>query len=268
MTHRDGNDEYADGLPIYRVATVLARHGIEIPRQALNATVLHTAAAIEPLIRALSEHLVRSSVPHVDETRVQVLKEPGRTAQSQSFMWVRRGGPPAKPIVLFHDEPSRSAAAARALLEGFTGALVNDGYEAYRSVARAGAFTHLCCWAHARRKFVEAKKAQPTGKSGRADVAISLIGKLYAVARAAAGLDDAARHELRQERSVPVLGQLRSWLEEAIGKTSPKGVLGRAVAYALDYWAELERYVSDGAWPIDDNAIRPFVIGRKGVAVQ
>ena len=125
--------------------------------------------------------LLKSSVMHMDETTVQVLKEPDKTAQSKFYMWVQRGGPPDKPIILFSYDPRRSCAAAEKYLEGYTGALMSDGYAAYKQVAQENGLTHLCCWAHARRKFVEAQKAQPKGKTGRADRAINMIAKLYAV---------------------------------------------------------------------------------------
>lgn len=259
--------KYADGLPLYRLSTILKRHGIELSRQTLSEAVLRTAALIEPLMVVLQERLHANSIIHMDETRVQVLKEPDKAAQSQSYMWVQRGGPPGAEVVLFNYDPSRSASVPERLLENYSGALMSDGYEAYRSVARVRGIEHLCCWAHARRKFMEAKKAQPKGKTGKADVAVGLIGKLYAVERSHRSSDAATRHRNRQERSVPVLKQLHEWLVKAAESVPPKSALGKAVHYALEYWAELSRYVENGAWPIDnnpaENAIRPFVIGRK-----
>ena len=227
--------KYADGLPLYRLSTILKRYGIELSRQALGTSVLKGAQRLEPLIDVLRERLRTCPVLHMDETRVQVLKEPGKSAQSQSYMWVQRGGPPGKPAILFTYDPSRSAAVPERLLAGFDGALVSDGYEAYRRVARLRGIEHLCCWAHARRKFMDAKKAQPKGKSGKADVAIGLIGKLYAVERESASSDAATRHRNRVARSAPVLDQLHDWLHKTSLDVPPKGVIGKAVFYALDY---------------------------------
>ena len=199
-------------------------------------------------------------------TRVQVLEEPGKRAQSQSYMRVQRGGPPGGEAVLFTYDPSRSAAVPERLLGDYGGALMSDGYEAYRRVARVKGIDHLCCWAHARRKFVEAKKAQPKGKSGKADRAIALIGKLYAVERANRASDAVTRHRDRSARSAPVLAELRAWLDDTVAKVPPKGAIGKAVHYALEYWPELSRYVENGEWPIDnnpaENAIRPYVKWR------
>ena len=259
--------KYADGLPLYRLSGILERHGIALSRQTLSGAVLRTAAALEPLIETLAAHLHEGLVMHIDETRVQVLNEPGRAPQSQSYMWVQRGGPPGRTVVRFAYEPSRAAVVPERLIGDYAGAVMTDGYEVYRRVARDGTFVHLVCWAHARRKFVEAKKAQPKGRSGKADAALSLIGKLYGIERACAGSDAAQRHRTRAERAVPVLAELEAWLERSAATVAPKGALGRAIGYAREYWTELVRYVENGAWPIDnnavENAIRPFVIGRK-----
>lgn len=259
--------KYADGLPLYRLSTILGRYGIEMPRQTLSESVLKVAEQITPLIGGMHEHLLAHPLMHMDETRVQVLNEPGKTAQSQSYMWVQRGGPPHNPVVQFHYRPSRSTATANQLLEGFQGTLMSDGYTSYRQVARSLVLTHLCCWTHARRKFVEAKKAQSKGKTGKADMAINYIAKLYAVEKQEKTSDAATRHRTRQQRSVPTLTSFHQWLTKTQQQVPPKTALGRAVNYTLEYWPELSRYTKDGAWPIDnnlaENAIRPFVIGRK-----
>ena len=259
--------KYADGLPLYRLSGILARYGIELPRQTLSESVLKVAERIDPLINQLQQHLMSSPLLFMDETRVQVLNEPGKTPQSNSYMWVQRGGPPHKSIVRFHYDPGRSTATAKRLLEGFAGALMSDGYKPYREVARENSLTHLCCWAHSRRKFIEAQKAQPKGKTGKADMAISFIAKLYAVEKQTKNSDAATRHRSRQGVSVPVLNAFHQWLLKTQRQVPPKTVLGKAVNYTLEYWPELSRYTVNGEWPIDnnlaENAIRPFVIGRK-----
>lgn len=259
--------KYADGLPLYRLSGILGRYGIELPRQTLSESVLKVAERIDPLINQLQQHLMSSPLLFMDETRVQVLNEPGKTPQSNSYMWVQRGGPPDKSIVRFHYDPGRSTATAKRLLEGFAGALMSDGYKPYREVARENNLTHLCCWAHSRRKFIEAQKAQPKGKTGKADMAISFIAKLYAVEKQTKNSDAATRHRIRQGVSVPVLNAFHQWLLKTQRQVPPKTVLGKAVNYTLEYWPELSRYTANGEWPIDnnlaENAIRPFVIGRK-----
>ena len=143
--------KYADGLPLYRLSHILKRYDVELARQTLSESVLTTAKKIEPLIEHLEQQLLSSALLYMDETRVQVLNEPDKSAQSQSYMWVRRGGPPETPIVHFHYDPGRSTAVAETLLSGFSGTLMSDGYRSYRNVSQTLALVHLCCWAHVRR---------------------------------------------------------------------------------------------------------------------
>ena len=259
--------KYVDGLPLYRLSGILDRYGIEFSRQTLSESVLKVAEKIEPLVCDINQQLMSSSVLFMDETRVQVLNEPEKTAQSNSYMWVQRGGPPGKSVVQFHYDPGRSTATAARLLEGFSGTLMTDGYKPYREVAKGQGINHLCCWAHSRRKFMDAQKAQPKGKTGKADMAINFIGKLYAVEKQTKDSDAATRHRARQQSSLPVLKQLHTWLLKSQQQVPPKTALGKAVNYTLEYWPELSRYIENGEWPIDnnpaENAIRPFVIGRK-----
>ena len=259
--------KYADGLPLYRLSEILKRHHIDLSRQTLSASVLATAAKLEPFMECLKTHLHQGKVLHMDETQVQVLNEAGKSAQSKSYMWVQRGGPPDRPVIHFTYDPSRAAAVPDRLLDNYQGVLMSDGYQPYRQVAAKKQLVHLCCWAHARRQFVQAKKVQPKGKTGRADKALQLIAKLYAVEKREQTSDAAKRHHTRQEHSVPVLQQLHAWLEKTQQQVPPKNAIGKAVNYTLKYWAELSRYTDNGAWPIDnnaaENAIRPFVIGRK-----
>ena len=259
--------KYADGLPLYRLSEILKRHRIEMSCQTLSESVLAVAGKLTPLISHMRQQLLSGGLIYMDETKVQVLKEPGKPAQSQSYMWIQRGGPPDKPIVYFHYDPSRAASVASRLLQGFSGTLMSDGYEPYRQVAREESFTHLCCWAHARRKFVEAKKAQPKGKSGRADKALTFISKLYKVETECRDKTSSERYERRQEESKQVLSEFKSWLDDTQQKVAPKKTLGKAIHYTLNYWKELNAYAESGQSPIDnnlaENAIRPFIIGRK-----
>ena len=259
--------KYADGLPLYRLSGILGRYGIEMSRQTLSESVMRVAERISPLIEHIKQQLMKSSLLFMDETRVQVLNEPGKTPQSNSYMWVQRAGPPDKQLVQFHYDPGRSTDTAKRLLEGFTGTLMSDGYKPYRAVAKHQALTHLCCWAHSRRKFIDAQKAQPKGKTGKADMAINFIAKLYSVEKQTKGSDAAMRHRTRQQTSVPILKQFHTWLLKSQRQIPPKTALGKAVNYTLEYWPELSKYIENGEWPIDnnpaENAIRPFVIGRK-----
>ena len=259
--------KYADGIPLYRQSRILERYHIDLSRQTLSESVLKVADKIKPLIAYMRAQLHQYPLLYMDETRVQVLKEPGKTAQSQSYMWVQRGELQSKVVILFHYDPGRTTHAAQHLLDGYQGALMTDGYKPYRAVAQANGLIHLCCMAHARRKFKEAQKAQPKGKIGKADMALNFIAKLYAVEKEASGEIAAMRLDLRQAKSRLILDQFHQWLIQTKQQVPPKTIMGKAVNYTLEYWQELTRYTENGAWPIDnnlaENAIRPFVIGRK-----
>src|SRR5699024_8811961 len=151
--------KYVDGLPLNRFANVLGRHGVDVPRQSLARAAIQTSKALQPLFNLARDALLDSAVIHMDETPVQVLKEPDKSPGSQSYMWVQRGGPPGQPVILFDYDPSRSGEVPRRLLEGWRGYLMTDDYGGYNAIGRTDGIEQLSCAAHARRKFVEAKRA-------------------------------------------------------------------------------------------------------------
>jgi transposase len=134
------------------------------------------------VINLLRDRLLNYDIIQMDETTVQVLNEPGKTAQSKSYLWLQRGGPPDQPILLYDYDPDRSAGVPKRLLDGFQGYLQTDGYDGYHAAVAVHGLTHVGCLAHARRKFDEAVKAQ--GKHQRPGLAhrgLALIQKLYGV---------------------------------------------------------------------------------------
>ncbi len=259
--------KYADAIPLYRFEKMLARHGIDISRQTLARWVIQSGKQLQPLINLLHEHLLDYPLLHCDETRLQVLHETGRDASARSWMWVQAGGPPDSPVVLFNYRTSRAQDVPVGLLDGYRGYLMTDDYAGYNAVAAQAGIERLACWAHARRKFVEAQKVQPKGKTGRADVALNLINKLYGIERDLKDASDAERLAGREARSRPVLDQLKAWLDKTQPQVVGQTALGKAVNYLASNWSRLERYIEAGHLPIDnnraENALRPFVIGRK-----
>lgn len=259
--------KYQDALPLHRQSGIFARHGIEIPRNTLARWMVQAGERLIPLIETLREHLRQAPLIHMDETPLQVNAEADRPASSSSYMWVQRGGPPGEQIVLYHYAPSRGGQVPVALLQDFTGCLLTDGYSGYGDVVRRNDITHAGCWAHARRKFVDAQKAQPKGKTGKAAWFLNQIGKLYAIDKRAKDLDPRARHALREQQSRPLIGQLRRQLDKSLNQVLPKSTLGKALHYLDHQWQRLTRFLDDGLIPLDnnpaENAIRPFVVGRK-----
>jgi transposase len=205
----------------------------------------------------------------MDETTVQVLKEKGRAPQSQSYMWVRRGGPPDQPAILFDYEPSRGGSVPARLLEGFQGILQTDGYEGYAGVAKRNDIIWVGCLAHIRRKYDEALKAQKKkGRGGLAKQGFDFIQRIYRVEREARepGLDADQRKALRDKKASPIWDELRQWLDSVHGQVSPQSLTGKALNYTQAQWPRLIRTLDDGRIEVDnnhcENAIRPFVLGR------
>ena len=265
--------KYADGLPLYRQEQMFTRLGIDLPRASLASWMVKVGELVQPLINLLRDDLLVSGFVQCDETRFQVLKEPGKLATSQSYLWAQRSAAPEGPIVLFDYDPTRSAEVPKRLLEGFEGFLQTDGYEGYGSVGRQPGITHVGCWAHCRRKFDEALKGQGSkkkrsSKESKAYQGLAFIQKLYKIERQIGDGPPDERHRIRQERSRPVMEAMRHWLDEALGKVPPQSLTGKALGYAHSQWPKLVRVLEDGRLPLDtnavENAIRPFVVGRKG----
>ena len=271
--------KYVDAMPLNRISKMLARIGTEIPRQTLASWMVRCAERIAPLIERFAQRLNQGRVIQMDETRVQVLDEPGKTAQSQSYMWVRTGGDEVgTPIRLFDYAPSRSGQVPIDLLQDFKGTLHTDGYKGYAAVVRKNALTSVACWAHTRRYYVKALKvagitnlkqipAKPPPKAKRLLKALSFIQKLYGIERLIRDEPFAQRAALRQEKARPVLDEFKQWIEKTQPKVLPSSGLGKALAYTTNHWIGLTRYLDDGRLEIDtnrtENAIRPFVVGRK-----
>ncbi len=260
--------KYVDGLPLTRFNKVLNRHGAPVPVQTLARWVIGSAEKVlQPLFNVMRDTLFDGRFIHMDETVVQVLKEKDKSPTSNSYMWVGVGGPPGKPVVIYDYDPSRSGAVPARLLQGYQGYLMTDGYEGYNQLVRTEQIAHLVCWAHVRRKFVEATRVQPKGRKGLADQAVALIGRLYGVERKYKEATVEERYLARQSLSLPILAELRTWLDKTQPAILPKSALGAALSYMNNYWDKLTRYTEAGDLPVDnnrcENAIRPFVVGRK-----
>lgn len=160
--------KYVDGLPLHRFEKVLGRHGIDISHQTLARWVIQCGEHFQPLLNLMRDSLLNSRIFHCDETRVQVLKEPDREACSLSWMWVQTGGPPDRPVILFDYFTSRAQEVPTRLLDGYRGYVMTDDYAGYNTLGAQEGVERLGCWTHARRKFVDAQKVQPTSRQGLA----------------------------------------------------------------------------------------------------
>ena len=270
--------KYADAIPFYRMAKILMRYGLVMTRATLSNQAIAVGRAISPLIDLMNRDLMSSPVLLMDETTVQVLKESGKDNTSKSYMWVQRGYNNGKPIHRFAYHHSRSGSFAENLLTGFKGFyLQTDGYKGYdrfhneEHPSYRTDLVHVGCFAHVRRKFVEAWEV--AGKTGIAQEAIEYIAKLYEVERdlrkqlEQKTIDEGTFLSRRKTRVEPYLSAFDAWLTQKSLAVAPQSKLGMAISYALVEFPLASRYIDHPLLTPDtntvENAIRPFVIGRK-----
>jgi len=261
--------KFFDGLPYYRQSGILGRSGIEISRMSMASTTSKVFKKLLPLQEAFERLIKQSYLVGIDETRVQVLKELGRKATSLSYMWVFRGLLEGKnPLIYFRYEQTRSPSFLYDFMSGYQGIVQTDGYAGYNIFDNWPGVTHVGCMAHARRMFTDAEKANG-GKDKNILQVLNIIRKLYRYESDARdqGFPLKTINDMRQSNSKPVLDNLHSLLTSLSIETNPGGYVGKAVNYTLGQWEKLSKYIDDGRIPIDnnmvENAIRPFVIGRK-----
>ena len=255
--------------PLYRQEQEWERQGLKLSRQVMSHWLLRAAEDwLAPIYQELHRELLKRDVLHGDETTLQVLKEPGKSAQSKSYMWLyRTGGDAEYPIVLYDYKPDRKAKNAEEFLEGFLGYLHADGYQGYHKLRPD--IRVVGCWAHARRKFDEAVNSLPQKEQAgcAALEGQAFCTKLFSIEKDIQGLPFEEKRKQRQNRTKPVLDALFSWAQEKQKVTPPKSALGKALHYLKEQWPYLVRYLEDGRLEMSNNraerSIKPFVMGRK-----
>jgi len=253
-------------LPLYRQEAMFKQFGADISRQTMSRWLVAVSQKLEPLYQRMHDLLLQQPVLWADETTLKVIE----SEKSKSYMWVYGCGGDKPPpdgtspnIVLYDYQDGRGGVHPKDFLKGYRGPLQVDGYQGYEQTEAKLAG----CWAHARRKFVDAKTVQGKKKTGRADVAIKFIQKLYRVERLIKDKSADERLYARQTESTAVMSDFKKWLDTQLTQVPPTSVLGKAVQYTLNQWSKLQIYLTDGRINIDNNraerAIKPFVIGRK-----
>ena len=259
--------KFVDHLPFYRQEQQFLRLGVDISRANMANWAMQVAEALIPLLNLMKEVLLEGKYIHIDETTVQVLKEPGRDPTTKSYMWIFKRGDPECPVLIYEYHTTRSGEVAQSFLSGYQGYVQTDGYSGYDFLDHTDGIEHIGCWAHARRKFIEAKKGQTGKKAGSADIALGYIRKLYQIEHQAKDMSPEDRYRLRQREAVPILEEFHRWLVKRSGQVPPKSLIGKAIGYTLNQWERLTGYLKDGMLSMDnnaaENAIRPFVLGRK-----
>lgn len=270
-------NKYADHLPLHRQEAILGRHGLAISRQTLCDWMRASAALLRPLHELMITRVRASRVIHTDDTTVPMLdKKHGKTRTAR--MWVYLGDR-AHPYTVYDYTTSRKRDGPERFLRDFKGYLQADAYAGYDAIYAPGAVVEVACWAHARRKYVEAETSDPA----RALTAVAFIRQLYDVedeaearikaqceanaGELALAEEEAIRQTLRQERAAPILGKFKQWLDEQVKTLLPKSPIRQAIGYTVSNWEALQRYTEDGALDPDNNAaeraMRPIAIGRK-----
>jgi transposase len=260
--------KFVEGSPLYRQEQSFARLGFSLSRQTMANWMLVGADWLKPVYARMKFHLLKRDIAHADETTLQVLQEAGRSAQSTSYMWLYRSGRHGPAIVLFDYQTTRAGAHPSAFLKGFRGYLQVDGYVGYDGLTSV---TLVGCWAHARRKFMEAINvlAAPERKKGgtAAHKGLDFCNQLFEIERDLHKVTPEERLAGRQQRSLPVLETFRVWLDQMSVSALPKSKLGEAITYCLNQWRKLNAFLLDGRLELDNNrserSMKPFVIGRK-----
>ena len=260
--------KFVGGVPLYRQEQEFSRNGIGLSRQTMSNWILKCSHDwLEPVYAKLHEMLCKQEVLHADETTLQVLHEPGKTAQSKSYMWLYRTSGDAKmPIILYEYQPDRRAKHPKEFLTGFKGFLHTDGYSGYHTELPEDVVV-VGCWSHARRKFDEALKGltEKDREGSLSHKGKQYCDKLFKIEKRLKDIPPGDRKSERQKQAKPVLDEFLTWLKSV--NPVPKSGLGKAVYYALEQWKYLERYILDGRLEISNNraerSIKPFVIDRK-----
>ncbi|MGO8670945.1 MAG: IS66 family transposase [Capsulimonadaceae bacterium] len=288
------HEKFVMSSPLYRQEQNIDRLGLIISRQTMANWVMEAAAMVAPVNNRMHELLILRDIIHADETTVQVLKEPGRSATTDSTMWLYRSGRDGPPIALYDYQTSRAGAHAKRFLQGFGGYdaaskqivktkyLQTDGHDGYDAVPhwildrdrneKVPDIISAGCWSHARRKFDEAnavvkKEDRKDGRKTVAEEGLEYCNDLFRIERELQDATSEQRFAARQERSKPIIDRCKKWLDRQAIQVLPKSTLGKAIAYCLNQWPKLIVFLQDGRLEIDNNraerSIKPFVIGRK-----
>ena len=263
-----------DHLPLYRLEKIFQREDVDIARSTMCAWMMAAATLVKPLVELMALRVKQSRVVHTDDTRVPVMAE-GKCRSGRIWPYIGDGD---NPYIVFEYTPDRTRAGPQTFLGDYQGYLQADAYGGYDGIFTSGLVIEVACWAHARRKFFDARETD--GRRGAQ--MLEMVRRLYAVedesktlvAELLANQPGATadqRHELirslRQEKSVPILAEIKTWLDAEKQVVLPRSPMGGAIGYALNQWTALNRYVEQGFLNIDNNvaerAVKRVAIGRK-----
>jgi transposase len=255
--------KFVDHLPFYRQVQIFKRQKLTIPESTIGGWFNASCRLLEPLYEVLKNKILSADYVMADETPIPVQTQDKPGATHKGYHWVYCD--PVNKLVLFDYRKTRGREGPDEMLENFSGYLQTDGYTAYNNLKNHVQINQLACMAHARRKFEHALDNDYL----RADWAMKMFAKLYDIERKAQqeSMNAEQIKELRVKEAKPILNEIKVWLNENINQTLPKSAIGIAIAYTLNLWNRLEKYIEDGRLHIDnnliENSIRPVALGRK-----
>jgi transposase len=265
--------KFGDHLPFYRQAEIYKRQGVDLDRGTLGNWTGRACFHLKPIFERLRQHQRQADRVFMDETRAPVL-DPGRKKTKNGYFWAcvtddRGHGGAGPPIVLFHYAPGRGAQHPQTFLAGYRGRFLQcDGYEAYGKLTGVdrpeGPWQLVHCWTHVRRRFV--KRMESDGSPIATEI-LRRIALLYQIEATVRGQPPEARLTARQEHAAPVIAAFKPWLEAQLSRIPDKSTLATDIAYALNLWPGLTRFLEDGRLELDtnpvENQIRPIALTRK-----
>jgi transposase len=250
-----------DGLPLYRQEKMAQREGLDLDRSKLARWMIEGSKIFQPIWNCLQDSFYSYDIALADETGIQVLKEQGRKPENKSYLWIRRGGPPDKPVVLVDYSPSRAGDVAHGLLEHFKGYLVVDGYSGYNATVRKNKLLPVYCNDHSRRKFVDVVKsltkdlgeeAKEQSKNWIASQAVELYKSLYRVEKMIKDKSPEEKYAERQRLAVPLWETFLMWANRMQVEGVAHGGTRKALAYLINHSEGLQRYCTDGRLPMSN----------------
>jgi transposase len=255
--------KFIDHLPFYRQVQIFKRDGMKIAESTITGWFRKTCQLLAPLYDLMTSYISTSDYIQADESPIAVLssQKPGSTHKGYQWVFLL----PKCQMVVFQYHPTRGKSVPQDVLENFQGCLQTDGYAGYDQLGKSQDITHIGCMAHARRKFDVAKE----NDLALASYALEQFQLLYDLERKAREDELTAEQTglLRTEQAIPILTELKNWLEKQYPKVLPKSAIGKAISYTLKQWPLLIGYTQNGEWQIDNNGvenkIRPLALGRK-----
>ena len=255
-------------LPLYHQSEMMTAQGVDIDRSTLAGWTGQASALLDPVISRIRQEGMKASKIHTDDTPVPVL-DPGRGKTASGSLWTyvvgdRASGSATPPLAWYRFTPDRTGAHPQKELASFKGYLQADAYAGYDKLYQSGHVTEVACWAHFRRKIFDIHKPRPTTLT--ADI-LKRIAALYAIEAEVRGQPPGVRQKARQERTRPLIAELRTILDDAHRRLSPKSVMALAIAYGTKRWTALTQFLDNGSLEIDNNiakrSLRSVAIGRK-----